>query len=126
MKNLFYQGGTAFMGILTLLLLVIVIWNVYHFIVFSKADKEKLPMLLRKFRNGRDIGLFAVVTGIMGQMVGLFVTFSYLQDVSDVSPSIIWSGLKVSMITTLYGIIIYLFSLLVWFVMNAMVERKME
>ena len=125
MKDLFYQGGSMFMGILTLLLLAIIVWNVYHFIVYSKSTKAMLPVLQRKFRNGRDIGLFAVIVGITGQMIGLFVAFDYIQKVEDVRPSLVWAGLKVSMIPTLYGMFIFLFALLVWFVANSMVERKM-
>ena len=125
MKSLFYQGGAVFMGILTLLLLAVVVWNVYHFIVFSKSNKETLPVVLRKFGYGKSIGIFSLVTGILGQMIGLFSAFSYLQDVSDVSPAILFAGIKVSMITTLYGMSIFLLSLLIWFVMTTLVERKM-
>ena len=112
------------MGILTLLLLAIIVWNVYHFIVYSKSNKAMLPVLQRKFRNGRDIGMFAMITGIMGQMVGLFTAFDIIQKVEDINPSLVWGGLKVSMIPTLYGMLIYLLALLIWFVATTIVERK--
>lgn len=126
MKDLFYQGGAGFMGVLTLLLLALVVWNVYHFIVFVKSGKDILPSVLRKFRYGRDIGLFAMVTGFMGQMVGMFAAFSILQEVDDVSPSVLAGGFRVSLIAPLYGILIYLLALLVWFVMTSLVERKIN
>lgn len=112
------------MGILTLLLLAVVVWNVYHFIVYYKTGGEL--MLLRKLKQGRSIGLFALVFGVFGQMLGLFQAFGVLREVSDIIPSVIWGGIRVSMIPTLFGIVIYLFALLIWFVMTTLVERKMN
>jgi len=124
MKSLFYQGGAAFMGVLTLLLLVLLVWNVYHLVVYSRKDRELT--LLRKLKQGRSIGLFALVFGVLGQMLGLFQAFGVLREVSDISPSVIWGGVRVSMIATLYGIMIYLLALLIWFVATTIVERKSQ
>lgn len=110
MTKLFYEGGPLFMGILTIVFLVLIVVSVYAFINKQKtAEKEKNLSLIR------GVGLFALVTGILGQLIGLYEAFSAIQQVGDVSPAMLASGLRVSMITTLYGMVIFIFSLLIWF-----------
>jgi hypothetical protein len=38
----------------------------------------------------------------------------------------VYGGLKTSMISTLYGILIYLLSIALWFVATGIIERKQE
>lgn len=52
------------------------------------------------------------------------MAFSTIEKVVDISPFLIFGGLKVSMITTLYGIIIYLISILVWFILDVLASNK--
>ena len=44
----------------------------------------------------------------------------------DISPAIMAGGLKVSMITTLYGILINLLSILIWFLLDLWYHKKSE
>ena len=126
MKNLFYMGGPLFMGILTALLIVLVAWTVYHFLpVFFKKEKNfaKTRSQLKQFKT---IGTFALITGILGQLIGLYSAFSAVEEVGSVAPALLMGGLKVSMITTIYGILIFLFSLLIWFIADLIVSKKSE
>ena len=112
------------MGILTALLVIMLAWAVYHF----------LPVLLKKgvdpkqtgsrLKHIKTIGSFALVTGIFGQLIGLYSAFAAIEQMGGVSPAMLMGGLKVSMITTFYGIIIYLFSLLIWFVFDYVLTKK--
>ena len=65
----------------------------------------------------------ALVVGILGQVIGLFEAFQAIEEMKEVSPSLLAGGLKVSSITTIYGFIIYIFSYLCWFVLNLKYER---
>ena len=126
MKDVFFMGGLLFMSILTILLIGMVSWIVYHFLYsyFSKnVLKEKV---LRKMQYGKSIGLFAMITGILGQLVGLYSAFSTMAEVGDISPAIVYSGLKVSMIPTLYGMLIYLLSIILWFIASILLEKKLD
>jgi hypothetical protein len=117
------MGGPLFMSILTILLIIIVVWIIYHFVQYfisSDPDKEKT---LRNLRYGMSIGLFALVTGILGQLIGLYMAFVAIEAAADISPAIVFGGLKISMITTLYGVIIYLISIFLWFVGSVVVEK---
>lgn len=56
--------------------------------------------------------------GIPGQLIGLLEAFKALEQVGDISPALLAGGLKISMITILYGILIYLFPILIWFLLD--------
>ena len=115
MKDLFYMGGPPFMGLLTLLFLAMLAWFVVQLLAIRKGDYPDAQGALRQLSYGKSIGLFAMITGILGQLIGLYQAFQAIEGAGDVSPAMVMGGLKVSMITTLYGIIIYLISLLIWF-----------
>ena len=59
-----------------------------------------------------------MITGILGQLIGLLMAFQAIEGANDISPAILAGGLKVSMITTLYGIFINLLAILLWFLLD--------
>ncbi|BAX80145.1 MotA/TolQ/ExbB proton channel family protein [Labilibaculum antarcticum] len=126
MKDMFFMGGPIFMGILSLLLIAMVSWIAYHFIGVLFSKNTILEQTLRKVGYGKSIGLFALIIGILGQLLGLFNAFSVIEQAGNISPSVIYGGIKVSMIPTFYGIIIYLLSILLWFVASILIEKKLE
>jgi len=126
MKDLFLMGGTLFMSILSLLFIIMVVWFVYHFFLSMnnvKINKEKKLLLLEQ---GKSIGLFALITGILGQLIGLYSAFSAIENAGNITPIMVYGGIKVSMVTTLYGIFIYLISIILWFISSFIVNKKYE
>ena len=66
----------------------------------------------------KAIGIFAIVWGVFGQSIGLFSALQAMEAAADISPQMIYGGIKVSFITTLYGMFIFLLSWLITIVMN--------
>ncbi|MGQ1910662.1 MotA/TolQ/ExbB proton channel family protein [Marinifilum sp. RC60d5] len=126
MKDFFFMGGPLFMGILSLLLIVMVSWIAYHFIGVLFSNNTNFEKVLRKISYGKSIGLFAMIFGILGQLIGLYQAFSVIEQAGSISPNLIYGGIKVSMIPTLYGIIIFLISLLLYFISSVIIEKNME
>ncbi|MEE4198604.1 MAG: MotA/TolQ/ExbB proton channel family protein [Bacteroidales bacterium] len=128
MKDLFFMGGPGFMGILTILLIGSTAWFIYHFIVAYSSGQINREKLLRRFDIGKSIGLFTLIVGITGQMVGLYGMFDAIEHAlsngEEIIPKLVYGGIKVTMIVTIYGMLIYLFSLLLWFVAKIWIERK--
>jgi hypothetical protein len=118
MANLFYMGGTLFMGILTALLVMIIAAGIYFFLTILTGKSAGKSNFQHRLTYIRSLGLFTMITGILGQLIGLFSAFKAIEAAMDISPALLAGGLKVSMITTLYGIFIYLFSILVWFLLD--------
>ncbi|WP_439183141.1 MotA/TolQ/ExbB proton channel family protein [Carboxylicivirga taeanensis] len=125
MKSLFYQGGPLFMGILTLLLIIQSVWMIYHFIIFIKSKNAKVEKALRHMSYGRSIGLLTLIIGLLGQMVGLHNAFDVLET-TVVSPQVLTAGIKVTMIPTLYGMLIYIYSLILWFGFSQIIETQAD
>ncbi len=124
--ELFYQGGPGFMGLLSILLVIMVAWIIYHFIVAYSGKSPNLETALRKLKYARAVGLFALVTGFLGQLIGLSMALKFIAEAGGISPGVLASGLRVSMICPMYGILIYLISLLLWFIASNILERKLK
>jgi hypothetical protein len=94
MLDYFYMGGPLFMGMLTLIFIALVV-----------------AAVLKK--DVKEIGLLALALGILGQLIGLMGAFEGIETMGGVSQSILVGGLKVSSITSIYGLLIYIVSLIV-------------
>ena len=118
------------MAILTLLLVITTAWFIYHFAISYHVKKMNREKLLRWFDYGKSMGLFALITGITGQMVGLYNMFLSIETAlasgKEIIPELVFGGIKVTMIVTIYGMLIYLFSLLLWFVASTIIEKKVK
>ena len=112
------------MGILTAVFIIMIAWAIYHFLpVFLKKEFDAKKTKSR-LKHVKTIGSFALVTGILGQLIGLYGAFEAIEAAGDVSPGLLAGGLKVSMITNIYGILIFLISLLLWFIADFIVSKK--
>ena len=94
MLDYFMMGGPLFMGILTVILLL---------------------MIYAAMRNGcvKELGLLALAVGFLGQLLGLFGAFEGIEQMGGVSQAMLAGGLKVSSITSIYGLLIYIVGLLI-------------
>ena len=130
MKDLFLMGGPSFMATLTLFLIITTAWFIYHFIISYNSNKINQEKLLRLFGYGKSIGLFSLIIGITGQMVGISAMFSAIEEAiqggEEVIPVLVYGGIKVTMIVTMYGMLIYLLSILLWFIASIMIEKKFK
>ena len=61
----------------------------------------------------KEIGLLALAMGFLGQLIGLMGAFDGIEAMGGVSQSMLAGGLKVSSITSIYGLFIYIISLIV-------------
>ena len=93
--NLFVEGGLAGMIAITILLIAL-------FLAAWKAPKWV-----------KEIGKGALVVGIFWSLQGLAQMLGVLQMIGDVSPAVIFGGLKVTLIATFYGLIVYFISLVI-------------
>ena len=95
MLELFYQGGTLFMSLLTILLIALIV------------SAFKFPEWIN------EIDLLALAVGALGQIIGLYGAFKAIEEMGQVSQQMMAGGLRVSSITTMYGLIIYIISLVI-------------
>lgn len=124
MIELFYMGSPVFMGVLTLLFLVVLAMAVYRAVKISRNEIEHETTFRHNLTYIKSVGLFALVFGILAQLMGMYQAFSAIEAAGDISPSILAGGLKVSMITTIYGIVIFLLSYLLWWGLDYMAQKR--
>lgn len=93
--TLFVEGGLAGMIAITVLLICL-------FLAAWKAPKWV-----------KEIGLGALVVGIFWSLRGLSQMLEVLQMFGDTPFSVICGGLKVTLISTCYGLIVYFISLII-------------
>jgi biopolymer transport protein ExbB/TolQ len=110
-------GGMLFMTILSISFTLIIAASILNIMRLSKGNynSEKQSLTISDIKA---IGIFAIVWGIFGQSIGLFSAFQAIEAAGDISPAMIYGGLKVSMITTLYGTFIFLISWLITIILN--------
>jgi hypothetical protein len=124
MKKLFFAGGPTFMGILSILLVITTAWIIYHLISSYNSKQTNQEKLLHKIEYGKSMGLFAMVTGILGQLIGLYSMFSVLAEITNVEPIKVFGAIKATMLSSIYGILIYLFSIMLCFIASLIIEKK--
>ncbi len=117
------MGGTLFMSILSLSLLAIIVMTILNIIRISGNSYDPAS---QKFTVGdiKAVGIFAIVWGIFGQSIGLFTALQILESTPEASSAMIYGGIKVSFITTLYGTFIFLFAWLITIILNNWSRRK--
>ncbi len=126
LDNLFHMGGPLFMGILTVLLMVILAMAVMFFISILSGKDLGSTHFKHRLAYLKAAGMFTMITGIAGQLIGLTMAFGAIERAGDISPGMMAGGLKISMYTTLYGIFIYLLSILLWFLLDLWHNKKVE
>ncbi|HIS22656.1 MAG TPA: MotA/TolQ/ExbB proton channel family protein [Candidatus Cryptobacteroides intestinipullorum] len=95
MFKFFVAGGPVFMAVLTIVLVC----------MFFAAWKAP--------RWVKEIGAFAIVFGIFSTLLGITQMLGVVQEVGDIDTGVLCGGMKVTLIPTIYGIIIYMISLIV-------------
>ena len=60
------------------------------------------------------------------QLVGLYQAFSVIEEMNGVSASLLMGGLKVSMVPTFYGIVIFMLSLILWIIMDYIATQMLK
>ena len=93
--NFFVEGGLGGMIVITVLLIALL------------AAAWKAPNWVK------EIGIAALVAGIFWTVCGLSQAAGVVQVVGDISPAVVWGGIKVMTIPLLYGLVIYFLSLII-------------
>ena len=105
------------MGILTLALATSVGLAISCYTKKTK-NHENLKMI-------KSLGLFAFVFGMLGQFIGLYSALSAIAQMNGaISPTLMVTGIRISSITTIYGMLIFVISYMMWFALKALNSKK--
>lgn len=114
MVHYFVEGGIWFMGTLSILFLVILSLSVKAGTLAFKSASAHADRIKNLSGYIKSIALFTLVFGIFGQILGLMDIFDYLADADiELASSVLAKGIKITCWPTIYGIVIYLVSILI-------------
>ena len=116
MISLFIQGG-LFMWPLLLVAIVIIVLSIKKIIEITPTTK-----LNSRIEKGINVipfwGAMAVLIGFLAHYWGITMAMDAITKANDISPSIVAQGYKVSLITIIFGLLIFMFSAIIWFILR--------
>ena len=77
----------------------------------TELNRKRLDLIL-------FLGSFSLIYGIFGQVLGFYQAAGVIQEVGEISPSLIWGGIRVSLIAPIMGFVVLLLSGLFWFILK--------
>ena len=115
MLNLLYEGGPLFIGLITIIFFIILVISFVNGMPILKHPNQNVDQHRTRISYVRSLGLLALIIGITGQLMSLYSSFNAMTTVNgSIAPEILIAGLKVSVIPTIYGMMIYIVSYLIW------------
>ena len=96
----FLEGGSLFMSLILICLLMSIFFTVKS-ILKIKTDKEVSKKILKHISDSGTLGL---ALGVMGAFLGLISAFDVLEASGAAEPAIIAGGLKVALLSPLFGL----------------------
>jgi flagellar motor component MotA len=96
----FLEGGSLFMSLILICLLMSIFFTVKS-ILKIKTDKEVSRKILKHISDSGTLGL---ALGVMGAFLGLISAFDVLEASGAAEPAIIAGGLKVALLSPLFGL----------------------
>ena len=114
MVTYFIEGGKWFMGTLSILFLIILSLSVIAGTLAIKSTSTNTDKIRNLISYIKSLALFTLVCAIFFQIIGLVDIFDYLANKdSQLAASILAKAIKITFWSTIYGIIIYLVSILI-------------
>ena len=99
----FLEGGALFMSLILICLLMSIFFTVKS-ILKIKTDKEVSKKILKHISDSGTLGL---ALGVMGAFLGLISAFDILEASGAAEPAIIAGGLKVALLSPLFGLLTF-------------------
>jgi len=108
-------GGTVFMAPITLLALIII--GIAAYILISSFQKKQISD--QWLESIKQIGGLAAVWGTWSTLIGLLQAFNAIENSPEEIPfRVICGGMKVALLTVLYGVLVYCFALLFYIILK--------
>lgn len=101
--NRFLEGGAFFMSLILICLLTSIFFTAKS--VFNL--KTNLEVSKKMLQHIGDSGTLGLALGVMGSFIGLITAFDAIEATGGAEPSIVAGGLKVALLSTLFGLFTY-------------------
>ena len=103
-----------------MLILIVGILGIILLVSGIYFAQNKNPKIVKMIILINSLGLFALVLGVFGQLIKLINILDYLSSFENTTPRDFADGLKVTMLPTLFGALIFLITRFSTIVLNLM------
>lgn len=118
MLRTFQQAGPVAFP-LVLLTFVIIGLGIWRFLQVVQTGATRRPGLQAGINTILFWGVFSAVLGLFGQFSGITKSLRVIADAPMVNPRLVYLGLYESFLSTLMGMVLLIFSSLIWIVLRA-------
>ena len=101
--NRFMEGGALFMSLILICLLI----SSYFLIKSILNIKTNIEISKKMLKHISDSGTLGLALGVMGAFLGLISAFDILEATGEAQPGIISGGLKVALLSPLFGLLTF-------------------
>jgi len=98
--NRFLEGGALFMSLILICLLI----SIYFTVKSLLNIKTNIEISKKMLKHISDSGTLGLALGVMGAFLGLITAFDVLEASGEAEPSIVAGGLKVALLSPLFGL----------------------
>ena len=104
LSNLFTDGGTGMMSLILICLIASLIFIVKGFLSAKTNSSTSKKML----GLATDSSLLGLVIGFFASILGLISAFDTVEAMGNPDPALFASGLKVSLVTAVFGLLTFI------------------
>lgn len=123
LSELYNSGGTIWMHPITLLFIINI--AIFIYVLFSLSQKKQFNS--NWLSAIKQIAGLAVAWGTFSTLAGLFQAFDALENSKDIIPfQVIMGGLKVALITALYGLLVFCISQLAYIILKLVAANRAD
>ena len=98
--NRFMEGGALFMSLILICLLI----SIYFLVKSLLNIKTNIEISKKMLKHISDSGTLGLALGVMGAFIGLIAAFDVLEATGQADSSVIAGGLKVALLSPLFGL----------------------
>lgn len=100
----FNEGGPLMMSLITICLILSIVFLIKGFLSSNTNLNQSKKMLSLTV----DSSLLGLVIGFFASIIGLITAFDSVEAMGDPDPSVFAGGLKVSLLTAVYGLLTFI------------------
>ncbi len=102
----FNEGGVFFMS----LILICFLFSVFFIVKGIISNKTNNALSKKMLKLGIDSSLLGLVIGFFASVIGLITAFDTIEAMGDADPAVFAGGLKVSLLTAVFGLFTFAIS----------------
>ncbi|WP_321368261.1 MotA/TolQ/ExbB proton channel family protein [uncultured Draconibacterium sp.] len=121
MLKAYHEGGPFmhWISIFGLLAIGIAVWKIFE-IVTKKQVNTRLVGLIKMSAS------LALATGLLSQIVGIVQALEAIKAAADISPQIVMGGAIVSFYAPIWGFMVFIVSLILFYVIKEVIKARMN